>query len=120
MTGPEDQSLGARGAVYQIDTKTGSVKQIASGLLGATNLAVGPRRAIYVSEIFAGRVSKIGDDGKPETVVKLPMPSGLEYHRGKLYVSYNVLSEAEPGHVPTISLRDNQCRSNSTGCTNRG
>ena len=103
--GPEDPSLGARGAVYQIDTKTGSVKQIASGLLGATNLAVGPHRAIYVTELFAGRVSKIGDDGKPVPVVDLPTPSGLEYHRGKLYVSYNVLSQAEPAHVATISLR---------------
>ncbi len=103
--GPEDPSLGARGAVYQIDPKTGSMKQIGMGLLGATNLAVGPHRTIYVTEIFGGRVSKIGQDGKPVKVVELPTPSGLEYHRGKLYVSYNVLSPEAPGSVATISLR---------------
>lgn len=108
--GPEDPGLGARGAVYQIDPETGSVEQIASGLLGATNLAVGPQGVIYVSELFAGRVSKIGDDGLPVTVVDLPTPSALEYHWGNLYVSYNVLSEAdppEPASVATISLLDN-------------
>lgn len=102
--GPEDPSLGARGKVYQIDTRRGSVKEIASGLLGATNLAVGPWGSIYVSELFAGRVSKIGRDGKPVTVMEVPTPSALEYSWGKLYVSYNNLSEDEPASVASISL----------------
>jgi hypothetical protein len=98
--GPEDPSLGARGSVWRVHPRTGNVKQIATGFLGATNLAVTPKGTIYVSEIFAGRISKVAGGG-PVGVVDVPAPSGLEYADGKLYVSYDVFAD---GKVATVDV----------------
>lgn len=59
--GPEDPSLGARGSVYRI--KRGVVTKMAGGFLGATNLAVA-RGRVYVTELFAGKVTKLGVGGR--------------------------------------------------------
>jgi hypothetical protein len=104
--GPEDPSLGARGSVVRINPRSGSVKPIASGLLGAANLAIGKGGTIYVAELFGGRIMRIGSGGN-ETVAELPLPAGLEYADGKLYVSYDALpgDGAPPdGKVATIEL----------------
>jgi len=98
--GPESASLGARGSVQRID-RHGRACKIAGGLLGATGLAIGPKGTIYVSEIFAGRVSRIVH-GAPRAVVTLTTPSGLEYADGRLYVSYDVLGA--DGKVATIAV----------------
>ncbi|MCC6830571.1 MAG: ScyD/ScyE family protein [Thermoleophilia bacterium] len=97
--GPESPVLGPRGAVHRIDTRTGHVRTIARGFLGATGLAVGPEGTLYVAELFAGRVSTPGPKG-PVPVAELPSPSALEYARGKLYVTYDVF---ENGSVATIA-----------------
>ena len=101
--GPEDPSLGARGSVYRINPWTGETTQIATGFLGATNLALGRLGQIFVSELFAGKVSRVVN-GAPETVLELPTPAGLEYANGKLYVSYDVFAN---GSVATIQLNHN-------------
>jgi len=97
--GPEDPSLGARGSVYHIDPATGTATQIASGLAGAVNVAVGGGK-VYVSELFANRVSVLTATG-PVTVAELASPAGLEWARGQLYVSYNAFAN---GTVATIQL----------------
>lgn len=98
--GPESPALGARGSVWRLNPRTGQIKMLGSGFLGATALAVG-RHGIYVSEIFAGQVSKLGRHG-PEPLVQLAPPAGLEYAHGKLYVAYDVFGD---GSVATIALR---------------
>jgi hypothetical protein len=98
--GPEDPSFGARGSVYKVNPWSGSVKQIATGFAGAVNLAISPWGQIYVSELFGNQVSKIVN-GHPDPVVSLPMPSGLEWSRGKLYVATNSL---DAGAIQTISF----------------
>lgn len=99
--GPESPALGARGSVWSLDPRSGALRQVATGFLGATNLAVSPKGDIYVSEIFGGRVSKAVPGGAPQTVVELPLPSGLEWSDGRLYVSYDVFGD---GKVSTIKL----------------
>ena len=89
--GPEDASAGARGAVVRVNPRTGHVSEIASGFLGAVDLAVAPDGTIYVAELFGGRVSKIHGK-KIKTVVELNEPGAIEFARGKLYVSINALS----------------------------
>jgi hypothetical protein len=98
--GPEDPSLGARGAVYAVNPWNGDVWPVAGGFAGATNLAIGKHGTIYVAELFGGRVSKIVD-GAPETVIELAQPAALEYANGKLYVSYDVFGS---GKIATIRL----------------
>jgi hypothetical protein len=104
--GPEDPSLGARGSLYRVDPHSGRAQQVATGFLGATNLAIAPTGDIYVSELFGGRVSKVVG-GTPETLLELPAPAGLEFADGVLYVSYDVFppEDAPPnGIVATIRL----------------
>ena len=62
--GPESPELGARSSVYRVNPHNGRVKLVATGLLGATNLAL-HRGKIYVSEFFAGQISVI-NRGKPK------------------------------------------------------
>lgn len=83
--GPEDASLGARGKVYRVNPWNGKVKEIASGLVGATNLAVSDGK-IYVTEFFAGRVSRISH-GRVSAFLDLPGAVSVEAGRkGVLYV----------------------------------
>jgi hypothetical protein len=101
--GVEDASLGARGSVWRINPWNGKARKIATGLLGATNLALGKHGQIFVSEIFANKVSRIVHGG-PRTVLDVPAPAGLEYRDGKLYVGYDVFGP--DGKLATIRLGD--------------
>ena len=96
--GPEDPSLGARGAVWKVNPRTGAFQRIASGLAGPTNLAIG-RSGIYVTELFANRVSVLRH-GQPVPVLELTEPAAIEAFRGKLYVTYDVFTS---GKVAVIS-----------------
>ncbi|WP_265521562.1 ScyD/ScyE family protein [Oerskovia flava] len=105
--GPEDESLGARGAVYTVDPRNGKVRQIASGFVGATNLAVTSKGTVYVAEMFGGRVSEVKRGG-PRTVVEVPLPGGLEWDGKRLLATTNVLpGEGQPpdGHLVRIDLK---------------
>ena len=106
--GPEDASLGARGAVYEVRARRGTVdvRQLADGFLGATNVAIGGRGEIYVAELFGGRVSVL-KHGDVSTVAKLPAPAGVEYRDGKVYVSYDVFPPQQgppDGKIATIRV----------------
>ena len=98
--GPEDASFGARGAVYKVNPWNGRSRQIAGGLAGATDLAVSPHGKVYVTELFGQRVSKITDHGTRK-VADLPDPAAIEWHHGRLYVSYDVFGN---GTIGTIDL----------------
>jgi hypothetical protein len=102
--GPEDPSLGARGSVYRIDPRRGTATLVATGFLGATNLALDSHGHIYVAELFGGKVSRVDRHGNITTVVELPFPAAIEFAHGKLYVSYDVFGDGkvatirDPGH----------------------
>lgn len=104
--GPEDASLGARGSVVRItlhghhDRRAskhaigwgrGHCGVVASGFLGATNVAVDPRGRIYVSELFGNQISVIGRGGA-RPLLSVPSPAGLEYSRGSLVASTDVFA----------------------------
>ena len=46
--GPEDPSLGARGSVVSVNPRNGNATKLATGLLGGTNVALGPDGKIFV------------------------------------------------------------------------
>jgi hypothetical protein len=89
--GPEDPSLGARGAVFRVTPK-GKVTQVAGGLVSPTGLAVAANRDIYVTQLFTGEVAKIkrGSD-KAKTVRRLAMVGDVEVRGNQLYVTTDVL-----------------------------
>ncbi len=84
--GPEDGSLGARGAVFRVNPWDGGVKEIATGFVGAVDLAVDDDGTIYVAEMFGGRITKVGHHGN-RTVADVDAPGAVEYANGTLYVT---------------------------------
>jgi hypothetical protein len=82
--GPEDPSLGARGKVYRVDATCGLAYPVASGFLGATNVAVAPDGRIFVAELFGNTISVI-TGGKSSTYLKLPNVVSLAWGDGVLY-----------------------------------
>ena len=82
--GPEDPVLGARGSVVSVNPHNGYATKLATGLLGATNVALGPNGKIFYSELFAGKIGVI-EHGKARTYVELGSPLGLTYFKGALY-----------------------------------
>ncbi len=105
--GPEDASLGARGSVYKVDPHTGASKRIATGFLGATNLALQDGH-IFVSELFANRISMVHRGGvKP--VVDLPGAVSVEAGRGHtLWAGTVDLATGGPGTVVRIKGADHR------------
>ncbi|MFT4107999.1 ScyD/ScyE family protein [Propionicimonas sp.] len=88
--GPEDASLGARGKVFRVNPRNGHAVPVASGLLGATNLAFARGGGLYVTELFAGRVSLIRH-GRVFASLDLPGALAVEAGpRGDLYVATGI------------------------------
>lgn len=91
--------------VYKVHPRTGDVKRTIRNLTGLTGVAVDPRGNVYVSQLFfnlpefgeqgpppdfdpstVGRILRISPKGK-RTTASVTMPTGLEWHRGRLYAS---------------------------------
>jgi hypothetical protein len=104
--GPEDPSLGARGSVVSVNPRNGNATRLATGIAGATNVALGPDGKIFFSELFGGRIGVISK-GKVSTYVQIDGPLGLTYFKGKLYAGTAGPSDAEgnptgPGSIVAI------------------
>jgi hypothetical protein len=85
--GPEDPSLGARGKVYRVNPHNGHIKLVASGFLGATNLAIGKHGKIFVAELFGGQISVV-KHGKAHKYLSLPGVVAVEIDsRGALWAA---------------------------------
>jgi len=86
--GPEDPSLGARGSLYTIGMASGRSTRVATGFLGATNLALGGDGSAYVTELFAGKISKVNrSTGKVSTFKKLASPLSVEVANNFVYAA---------------------------------
>jgi hypothetical protein len=94
--GPESPALGARGAVYKI--QRGVATKAAGGFLGATNLAA-VRGRVYVTELFAGKITKFGKGGR-FTVRTVPGALSVEATRQHLYIGSGVTGPGRVVRVP--------------------
>jgi hypothetical protein len=87
-----------RGKVVRIDPATGMQRDLGTGFLGATNVAVGGN-AVYVTNLFGDAISKLRVGGTDD-YASLPSPAALEWYKGKLYVGYDVFGPS--GKIATI------------------
>ena len=94
--GPEDASLGARGAVYRFNPADGEVQFVAGGFVGATDLAVSKRTGlIAVTELFGGPNGTgqvtVFHPTLTERVLHVPVtsPSAIELAGDSVYVTTN-------------------------------
>jgi hypothetical protein len=92
--GPEDASLGARGSVYRVSPWNGAVQRVATGFVGATDLAVDQRTGtLFVAELFggatgAGQVSVVAPwSGRVTATFPLTSPGAVELRNGSLYAT---------------------------------
>lgn len=104
--GPEGPSAGARGSVYTVNRWTGASKRVATGFAGATNLAVTDCGDVFVTELFAGRISKVVH-GQPRPFVTLPNALSVEAAGDWLYAGTLAPMDAQghptgPGSVVKI------------------
>ena len=101
--GPESPAFGARSSVYRVNPRNGQVKLVATGLAGATNLALHNGK-IYVAEFFAGRISVI-KNGQPKPYLTLPGVVSMESGSGRhpsLYAG-TFGSDTGPGTIVKIN-----------------
>jgi sugar lactone lactonase YvrE len=105
--GPEDPALaalvgGGTGAVVAVHPETGAVRPVASGFLGAVDLAVAPDGTVYVAELFADRVSQVVAGG-PQPIAAVPAPGAIEWARGALHVTTNVFPPGPGGQIVVVT-----------------
>jgi hypothetical protein len=75
---------GPSGSVWKLSH--GCAYRIATGFLGATNLAVTPGGRIFVAQLFAGTIAQV-HEGHGVTVATLPGVAAVEWANGHLYAS---------------------------------
>jgi hypothetical protein len=96
--GPEDNSLGKKSRVYTISPVDAAPTLLATGLSGATGLAVTPGGDVYVAELFGGQISKVRDGSSvPHRWRGATQPAAVEFMKGKVYATTNVLSKTPAG-----------------------
>ncbi len=98
--GPEDPSLGARGSVYLINPWNGHARRLATGFLGAVDLAVSPWGQVYVAELFGNKISRVTRHGA-QTVAEVTQPGAIEWTWRGLYATTDVFGD---GSVVKIRL----------------
>lgn len=101
--GPEGPELGARGSVWRVDPSTHTVQPVATGFLGATNLAIGKKGEIYVAELFGGRVSVV-QNGATSTFASLPGVVAVETtSNGQVWAATMAGDPSQPGTIVSIT-----------------
>ena len=112
--GPEDASLGARGAVFKVNPHTGRVRHVAGGFVGAVNLALGPDGTIAVAELFggengAGQVTLVKPWTSRRETLPLTAPGAVEWvgskRHSKLYVTTDAFVPGPQGPQPIGKLQ---------------
>jgi hypothetical protein len=105
--GPEDPALGARGSVVKINPDTQEIVTVATGLAGATGLAVAPETgAIVVTELTGGADNSgqvaviLPFSTTPVAYIPVTSPAAIEYQDGKVYITYNAAVFGEQGPQP--------------------
>jgi hypothetical protein len=72
------------GSIYRMKKDGSHLVRVATGFVGATDVAVGPAGRIYVAELDAGVVASVWH-GRTTTVASLPGVVSVAYGNGHLY-----------------------------------
>ncbi|WP_051476941.1 ScyD/ScyE family protein [Arthrobacter sp. Br18] len=85
------------GSVLRVNPWSGEITKVATGLTGATGLAIDKRGNIFVAELFAGRISVIAaGTSTPTLFTEAASPADVEIDGKYLYATTNVLPSGPP------------------------
>lgn len=78
------------GSLYRIKNK--KIHKVVGGLFAPVGLAVAGNGTVYVSQLFGGEISKVRRGShRARTFAKVNMPGALDFARGHLYATTDVL-----------------------------
>lgn len=89
--GPEDPSLGARGAIFKVNPWTGATVLWQNELVSPTGLAVTDEGDVYVASLFGGEIVKFSCLGERSHFLKVNQPAGVEFMDGDIFATIDAL-----------------------------
>lgn len=102
--GPEDPSLGARGAIFRVNPSTGSTKVWAEDLLSPTGLAIADDGDVYVASMFGNEIIEIDDSASHrKQFLAIDGPAAVEIRGNSLYATAG-FSFADPTQGKVIKI----------------
>jgi DNA-binding beta-propeller fold protein YncE len=105
--GPEDPSLGARGAVFRVNPSTGEVQDWVEEVLSPTGIAFDGSGNLYIASLFGAGILKVAAGTTAATVfLEAPLTADVTVKGNTLYATTSALpGEGEPPNGMLISLR---------------
>jgi hypothetical protein len=86
--GPEDPSLGARGAIFRVNPWTGATQLWADGILSPTGIAVSGTGDVYVASMFGNEIIRInGKTGQQSQFLAVDGPADVEISGRTLFAT---------------------------------
>jgi streptogramin lyase len=101
--GPEDPSLGDRGAIFRIDPWDGDTHLWADDILSPTGLAIDEDGDVYVASMFGNEIIKFDDDCHRSQFLEIDGPAAVEVRGSRLYATAG-FSFADPTKGTVIKV----------------
>lgn len=108
--GPEDPSLGARGAVFTVDPDGGKVKLLAEKIMSPTGLAIDGDGNLFLASLFGEGVLKIdGRSGKQSVILNAALSADVALNGNRLFATVDALpaegENAAPEHGRAVTIK---------------
>ena len=103
--GPEDASLGARGAVFRVAPATGQTQVFVDNLVTPTGLAFDGRGNLYVASLFGPGILKVAAGSHTASLfLSAVMAADVDVSGSTLYATTNALDEDTGGTLISLKL----------------
>ncbi|TLM84930.1 ScyD/ScyE family protein [Pseudarthrobacter sp. NamE2] len=89
--GPEDPSLGPRGAIFKVNPWTGATVLWQNAIVSPTGLAVSDEGDVYVASLFGGEILKFTYQGERSHFLKVNLPAAVEFRDGDVFATIDAL-----------------------------
>jgi sugar lactone lactonase YvrE len=103
--GPEDPSLGARGAVFRVNPWTGATRLWAEDILSPTGIAVADNGDVYAASMFGNEIVKIDAWSREQSqFLAVNGPAAVEIQGDTLYATAGFSFGQPTGTVLKVGL----------------
>lgn len=102
--GPEDPSLGARGAIFKVNPWTGDTELWQDHILSPTGLAVTDKGDVYVASLFGGEILKFNPQGQRSHFLTVNQPADVEFKDGDVFATVDALVGVPDPSAPSAPM----------------